>query len=314
MSLEPVIRPTIENLCHLPPLMAKLGYLKWALFPQKGDPSAKPSKVPANVREYHAWGKTNSKLEMRSFADEHSYYSLFQASMDYIRDRDKLAGIGVAIHANQGIGWIDLDDFMGRNHQIYILLEPFTERTYTEYSPGGKGLHIFFQYNKPFARIRKSCIELYPGQSTFWTTLTAEPFHDYEGEGMMLDWFHPMNGQLMHSYPLLPPEEGDLLVSIAQNIALAYDPDTRTDPNAKYRPPKHVYEGERDTELFRYICHRRTMHYIEHERDYTEEQLIHIARTFNTNRCHPPLTDREVFAKVKSAVRYNICLGGNKYV
>jgi hypothetical protein len=160
--------------------------------------------------------------------------------------------------------------------------------TYTEVSLSNNGLHLFFNYTKPFNRINTPQIELYPGQSKAFIALTGNTLTPTPTPT-----------------PLAPPHVGDQIVQLAQAVASQYNPTLQHDPNKKYRPPKQVYEGERDTQLFRYLCHRRTMHQIEHQAELSHSQLLHIASQFNQERCIPPLPAKEVQIKVHSAMRYS---------
>lgn len=297
----PAVPTDTNNLSKLPLPLQGLPYVTYALVSQQ-DSDHKPTKVPCTVTT-NSWTRQPQPSPIR-WSDQANHLTAQQAAASYQDNPNLLAGVGVILQPHHNIACIDLDGYQTKNAHIFTLLEPFTHRTYTEISQSGNGIHMFFRHSIPFNRITKPHIELYPGQSNSFIAMTAVPLHS-------------QHNQPDQPYPLMSFAEGDMLVTLAQSIAQAYDPHqtVTTDPNQKYKPPKHVYEGERDTELFRYICHRRAMHQLEHEKDYSYVQLLHIASQFNLKHMIPPLTYKEVNAKVKSALRYSSTTHtGEKYV
>ena len=121
---------------RVPDWLRKFG--KFCFWRYEKDDKGKDTKVPYNPNKS---GKRSSSTDMSTFAD---YETVKRVAGGYVPE---VCGVGVGIFGN--IGAIDIDDSVHYEENRLALSETATDivntmQSYTEVSPSGKGLRIFF--------------------------------------------------------------------------------------------------------------------------------------------------------------------------
>src|SRR5262245_65231785 len=152
MSWLPVTPDTI------PTRLREQPWVLWRAEPRSDD---KPSKVPYRVAAPTRRASSTDASTWGSFDDG---LAVYRALVDRPADpfRGPVAGLGVVLVREAGLSCFDLDHVIGPDGQLDPRAETIVGRcdSWTERSPGGRGLHVFVRGTTPRA-IRGNQFELY---------------------------------------------------------------------------------------------------------------------------------------------------------
>ena len=145
----------LENLSAVPDDLRRVD--RWVCYRTRPKPSGKLDKIP--MQACGAEARTNDP----------STWTTFDAATAAAQASASLAGVGFVFHGD-GIVGIDLDDAVGDDG----LLEGWAVEivdvldSYTEWSPSGKGVHIYVRANLPQCARKRGKVEVY-GSGRFFT-------------------------------------------------------------------------------------------------------------------------------------------------
>lgn len=177
---------------------------------------------------------------------------------------------GIGFTLGDGIVGVDLDgalDDAGDPTPQTARLLATLPATYTEVSPSGRGLHLFFRGRLPGrGGIKRNGLEVYEAGRYF--TFTGRRFGDS---------------------PLALAEGTEALASLYRQLGA-----DRAEPRDREAP---LGEGQRNDGLFRAACAMR-------REGLGGEEILSALRQINNRRCRPPLADDELAEIASSATRY----------
>ena len=145
----------LENLSAVPDDLRRVD--RWVCYRTRPKQSGKLDKIP--MQACGAEARTNDP----------STWTTFDAATAAAQASASLAGVGFVFHGD-GIVGIDLDDAVGDDG----LLEGWAVEivdvldSYTEWSPSGKGVHIYVRANLPQCARKRGKVEVY-GSGRFFT-------------------------------------------------------------------------------------------------------------------------------------------------
>lgn len=189
---------------------------------------------------------------------------------------------------------IDIDDKPGKNgldlFNEWCSIHGKLPVTLAVDTPSG-GLHLYYFTDEPM----RSAIGM-----NGW-------YIDIKGEGGYVLGAPSVNGDGIEYTPEINDETGDY-DEIAKATSIVYEfieycySQSRMDKvcsdgeSNTFELPESIDEGERDFTLYRYACSLWA-------KSWKESDLIDELRHVNETKCHPPLPDHVVMAKVKSAMK-----------
>ena len=115
-----------------------LAFNNWTLWKFQLNADGKITKVPCTVK--------NNKLINCDITKQNNLLAFFDA-VEYTKEHD-VSGIGFAFNGNGVVG-IDIDHCVidGKFNELATKIVNKFKNTYIEYSPSGKGIHIYFRDN-----------------------------------------------------------------------------------------------------------------------------------------------------------------------
>lgn len=124
--------------CEPPTELRNLkGWLVWRLEQKKGEP--KPRKVPYYVsgrRRSGTQGSPEDRAKLTTFAAAQAAAS-----------RSGMDGVGLAMMPDWSFAVLDFDNCVDPSGELLPEVVDIASRTYSEYSPSGKGIHTFVRGN-----------------------------------------------------------------------------------------------------------------------------------------------------------------------
>lgn len=115
-------------------LKSKNLWLVWRLFHPPG--TKKPKKLPHYINGEPRSGQQGSKTDLDQL-------STFARAVKELTSGDRWTGLGIAITKGCGLVALDFDDCVS-DGAIAPYVLPFMEDTYSEFSPSGNGIRVFF--------------------------------------------------------------------------------------------------------------------------------------------------------------------------
>lgn len=145
---------------------------RWVLY-RKEERKGKTTKIPYSVA-----GKMASSTDEKTWA---TYDEAKTALSKSLRPGNAMAmdGIGIVFTPDQNLLGIDIDHILegGKVMKEFLHIKKFLDMadTYTEVSPSGSGLHLFFDLSAPLALLanKKAPFEAYTSGRYFTTTEKA---------------------------------------------------------------------------------------------------------------------------------------------
>lgn len=142
-------------------------WIMWRLVKKEGD--KKPTKLPYNPQA-DQFAKTNDTTTWNDFD------TCYNA---YINKRKNYSGLGICVCENDNLTLIDIDDCVNEKGELNeiakYVLALFENKTFADYSPSGKGIHIYC-YGKAIRSGKGTidkCVEVYAYPSNRYLTVTG---------------------------------------------------------------------------------------------------------------------------------------------
>lgn len=137
---------------------AELRALGWVLWRAESRGEGKPAKVPYCISDPSRKASSTDPATWGLFQDAVDVYSVLAD----VREPAPVAGVGVVLMADAGITCLDLDRVIDEYGQLDLDAQALVDRanSWTEISPGGRGLHTFVRGTLPTA-LRGDRLEIY---------------------------------------------------------------------------------------------------------------------------------------------------------
>jgi putative DNA primase/helicase len=142
---------------------------QWVGWKFRDKSNGKKSKVPIRIRDKHPAAVNNPKD-----------WTTFEYALERLGKSSAFSGIGFVFTEADDLCGIDLDNCLdSETGELSPFAQELVERinSYTEVSPSGKGIKIFFRNSKPQATKRTPKIECYCERHFF--TVTGRVFQNY---------------------------------------------------------------------------------------------------------------------------------------
>ncbi len=158
---------------------------QWICWRLEPDPKGgKPRKVPYNPKSGNKASSTNPQ----------TWGTLSEA--EAARDKFQFTGLGFVFTEECGIVGVDIDHCRSEDGKLNDIAKDILDKfpSYTEISPSGTGLHIFYHGIMPGKGNKNSstCVEIYAKDRYF--TMTGQHLKDTPGEiangAVALPWIH----------------------------------------------------------------------------------------------------------------------------
>lgn len=257
--------------------------------------------IPTELKTSLKWLPHKDKLPSRGvsafgvrqatpvkWSDDTQWLTFDQALQVYQDYQPHLDGLIALLTPDTDIAVIDLDKYKTHLQTTQPLVDYHTQ-TYTEISPSGNGLHIWFKTTPtthPYNILTKPPIELYPSKSRRVMTIT----------GNLLT---PTTSTTLATLPDLP--------TLAHALAIAHTNGQQLQPHSPHSPHSPYYqlpdapilEGGRNPSLTSYLG-KEVKKDANNEQTLTQDKLLTLAHRFNKKYNQPPLDDKEVASTTRS--------------